>query len=126
MEAPAVRAVIIDLQGLDQASALQVVQAVRKEKASLQVVALTCLPRAEVGDKLFREAGFSYAISKPLRHSTIATVLLQALGVQLQTSTKRKSPDSQLLSGKRLLVVRPACLTMHDLASSFLEETSCQ
>ncbi len=120
------RAVIIDLQGLDQASALQVVQAVRKEKASLQVVALTCLPRAEVGDKLFREAGFSYAISKPLRHSTIATVLLQALGVQLQTSTKRKSPDSQLLSGKRLLVVRPACLTMHDLASSFLEETSCQ
>lgn len=104
-ERPLVQAVIVDLQGVDEVSAIQIGELVRKETGyeAIPVIALTSIASHE--EKL-KEAGFSSTMLKPLRHATVATILLQAFGVGAQVPTKKVTPNPKLLAGKRLLVVR--------------------
>lgn len=58
-------------------------------------------------EKELRDAGVSYMVKKPLRHSSLACVLLEAMNLTPTPATKRavKVDDSKLLSDKRILVV---------------------
>lgn len=104
-EKPLIQAIIVDLQGVDEESTMQIGQLVRKETGyeALPILALTFLP---AHDEKLKEAGFSSSISKPLRHATVASILLQAFGVGAQMPTKKVHSNPKLLVGKRLLVVR--------------------
>lgn len=97
------QAIIVVLQGVDRELTMEIGQRVRTEPGyeTLPIIALTCTP---LPDEL-KTAGYSSTIFKPLRHATVATILLQALGVRFQMSTKKVAPNPKLLTGKRLLVV---------------------
>ena len=106
-EKPLVKAVVVDLQGLDKGSAAKIGHMVRSEKGyeSLPIVALTC-PTQDKDEKVLQEVGYSSMMLKPLRHTTVATILLQAFGVQIKKTIRKPNANPQLLTGKRLLVVR--------------------
>ena len=70
---------------------------------AIPIIALTCLPAHE---EELKEAGYSSSVLKPLRHATVATILLQAFGVRKKMPTKKVNSNPKLLAGKRLLVVR--------------------
>jgi histidine kinase 2/3/4 (cytokinin receptor) len=74
---------------------------------ALPVLALSlALPSAV--EKELKDSGVSFIINKPLRYSTLASVLLEAIGISPKAATKKPnkvSDNSKLLSGKRLLVV---------------------
>lgn len=105
-EKPLVKGVVVDLQGIDQGLAAKIGHTVRSEKGyeSLPIVALTC-PTQDNNEKLLQEAGYSSTMLKPLRHTTVATILLQAFGVQIKKTIRKPNANPQLLTGKRLLVV---------------------
>lgn len=105
-EDPPFQAVIVDLQGLDHASALHLVQSIRKEPnvRSIPVLALSIPPSTETQKELL-EAGFSQIVHKPLRCTTLVAGLLQALGVQMTSASRRANTNAKMLSGKRILVV---------------------
>jgi CheY-like chemotaxis protein len=106
----AVQVVIIDLQGLENALALELVGLIHREPSfeMLPVIALTSRASNAAENKL-QMAGFSNILYKPLRCITIAAVLLQALGMQGQTKLKKgnTNANAKILSGKLLLVVCP-------------------
>lgn len=104
-EKPAIQAVIVDEQGVDEATAMQIGQHVRKE-AGYEAIPIVALTLHSSLDEKLREAGFSSCLVKPLRHATVATNLLQAFGVGAQPPAKKVHPDPKLLVGKRILVVR--------------------
>lgn len=105
-----VKAVVVDLQGIDKGSAAKIGHMVRSEKGyeSLPIVALTC-PTQDKDEKVLQEVGYSSMMLKPLRHTTVATILLQAFGVQIKKTIRKPNANPQLLTGKRLLVVRYKC-----------------
>ena len=102
-ETPLVQAIIVDLQGVDQETTKKIGQFVRIETGyeAVPIIALTFLPTHEE----LKEAGYSSSMLKPLRHSTVATILLQAFGVRTNMPTKKANSNPKLLAGKRLLVV---------------------
>ncbi|KAG0604865.1 hypothetical protein M758_9G014700 [Ceratodon purpureus] len=99
-----VQAIIVDLQGVDQDLTRKIGQFVRMETGyeAIPIIALTCVPPHE---EELKEAGYSSTILKPLRHATVATILLQAFGVRKKMPTKKVNANPSLLAGKRLLVV---------------------
>jgi hypothetical protein len=100
----AIQAVIVDLQGTKQSSALEFACSIRKDcnLVQLLVVGLS-LGFSTSEEKKLREAGFSSLVNKPLRIATLGASLLQPIGVP---ERKRViSNNSKLMSGKRLLVV---------------------
>jgi histidine kinase 2/3/4 (cytokinin receptor) len=96
--------VIIDLQAVSIEAAIQLTKNVKKELKKLPVLAISC-PLSIEAKKELREAGFSQTVFKPLRRTTLATGLLQALGIPLQTPAKLVSANAKMLTGKRVLVV---------------------
>jgi hypothetical protein len=98
------QAVIVDLQGIEHAAALQLAKAVCKavDRKTMPVVALSFTLSTAAQQEL-REAGFSLTVQKPLRQTTLAVGLLQAAGAQLQTIPKKV--NSKMLAGKHILVV---------------------
>lgn len=99
-----VQAIIIDFQGVDKDTTREIGQLVRKEPGyeALPVIALTC---PQIHEEELKKAGYSSTIFKPLRHATVTTILLEALGVRTVTPTTKVAPNPKLLVGKRLLVV---------------------
>ncbi|CAM6097552.1 unnamed protein product [Calypogeia fissa] len=95
---------IVDLQAMEFEPAIQLIKSVRKELPRLPVLAISC-PLSIEAKKELREAGFSQTVFKPLRRTTLATGLLQALGIRLQTPTKIVTDNAKMLTGKRVLVV---------------------
>jgi len=100
----AIQAVIVDLQGTKQSSALEFACSIRKEcnLVQLLVVGLS-LGFSTSEEKKLREAGFSSLVNKPLRIATLGASLLQPIGVPERKQVI--SNNSKLMSGKRLLVV---------------------
>lgn len=98
------QAIIIDFQGVDKDTTREIGQLVRKEPGyeALPVIALTC---PQIHEEELKKAGYSSTIFKPLRHATVTTILLEALGVRTVTPTTKVAPNPKLLVGKRLLVV---------------------
>ncbi len=103
-DTPSFQAVIVDLQGIEHAAALQLAKAVCKavDRKTMPVVALSFTLSTAAQQEL-REAGFSLTVQKPLRQTTLAVGLLQAVGAQLQTIAKKV--NSKMLAGKHILVV---------------------
>ncbi|KAH8941449.1 hypothetical protein BDL97_14G039900 [Sphagnum fallax] len=103
-DTPSFQAVIVDLQGIEHAAALQLAKAVCKavDRKTIPVVALSFTLSTAAQQEL-REAGFSSTVQKPLRQTTLAVGLLQAVGAQLQTIVKKV--NSKMLAGKHILVV---------------------
>jgi hypothetical protein len=117
----AIQAVIVDLQGTKQSSALEFACSIRKEcnLVQLLVVGLS-LGFSTSEEKKLREAGFSSLVNKPLRIATLGASLLQPIGVPQRKRVI--SNNSKLMSGKRLLVVSAYAMqfiTTH-LSISFL------
>lgn len=94
----------MDLQATEFDAAIQLIKSVRKELPRLPVLAISC-PLTIEAKKELREAGFSQTVFKPLRRTTLATGLLQALGIRLQAPTKNVTSNAKMLTGKRVLVV---------------------
>ena len=105
-EEPKIEAVIVDLQGLEHKSALQLVQEMQKEPNTkkLPVLALSIPPESAVQNELL-EAGFGHIVHKPLRCTTLISGLLQTLGMQVKNHSRKANTNAKMLSGKRLLVV---------------------
>jgi CheY-like chemotaxis protein len=103
-ETKAFEAVIVDLQGIEHAVAVQLAKTMRKEadQKSMPLVALS-FPLSTSTQQELQAAGFSLTLQKPVRQTTLAVGLLQAVGVQLRTASKKV--DSKMLAGKQLLVV---------------------
>lgn len=102
-----VQAVVVDLKGLPHASILELASSIRKipNLKALPVLALSmCLTPA--GEKELKEAGISHIISKPLRYATLAAVLLETVGVPIRAPMKKPNANANMLSGRKLLVVR--------------------
>jgi hypothetical protein len=103
-DTPSFQAVIIDLQGIEHAAALQLAKVVCKavDRKTMPVVALSFTLSTAAQQEL-REAGFSLTVQKPLRQTTLAVGLLQAVGAQLQTIAKKV--NNKMLAGKHIIVV---------------------
>ncbi|BBN00910.1 arabidopsis histidine kinase 2/3/4 (cytokinin receptor) [Marchantia polymorpha subsp. ruderalis] len=104
---PQIHAVILDLQGMGMDEAVQLVKLMRKEQhlMSIPVLALSCPLTTPLEKKELYEAGFSQTVFKPIRRTTLATGLLQAVGISLRPPTKTVNTNANMLAGKRLLVV---------------------
>lgn len=99
-------AVVVDLKGLPHDSILELASSIRNIPAlkSLPMLALSMgLMPAE--EKELKDAGISHIISKPLRYTTLAAVLLETVGVPARAPMKRANANANMLSGRRLLVV---------------------
>lgn len=98
----------MDLEGLSLASIADLTSTVRNMPSfkALPVLGLS-LALPPLIEKELRDAGVSYMVKKPLRHSSLACVLLEAMNLTPTPATKRavKVDDSKLLSDKRILVV---------------------
>lgn len=98
-------ALIVDLQGLDHMSALELVQWMKEQSMDkVPMLALTIPPESGVLNEL-QQAGYSHMVHKPLRCTTLISGLLQALGVQIANSSRKANANAKMLAGKRLLVV---------------------
>lgn len=102
------QAILVDLEGLSLASIADLTSTVRNMPSfkALPVLGLS-LALPPLIEKELRDAGVSYMVKKPLRHSSLACVLLEAMNLTPTPATKRavKVDDSKLLSDKRILVV---------------------
>ena len=96
----------MDLKGLPHNSILELASSIRKIPAlkTLPVLALS-MGLTPAGEKELKDAGISHIISKPLRYTTLAAVLLEAVGVPARAPMKRPNAYAHMLSGRRLLVV---------------------
>ena len=98
-------ALIVDLQGLDHMSALELVQWMKEQSMDkVPMLALTIPPESGLLNEL-QQAGYSHMVHKPLRCTTLISGLLQALGVQIANSSRKANANAKMLAGKRLLVV---------------------
>lgn len=98
-------ALIVDLQGLDHMSALELVQRMKEQSMDkVPVLALTIPPESGLLNEL-QQAGYSHMVHKPLRCTTLISGLLQTLGVQIANSSRKANANAKMLAGKRLLVV---------------------
>ncbi|KAG0600992.1 hypothetical protein M758_11G076100 [Ceratodon purpureus] len=100
------QSVVVDLKGLPHVSILELVSSIRKIPAlkTLPVLALS-MGLTPTEEKELKDAGISHIISKPLRYTTLAAVLLDAVGVPARAPMKRTNANANMLSGRKLLVV---------------------
>jgi histidine kinase 2/3/4 (cytokinin receptor) len=101
-----VQAVVVDQKGLAHGSIVELASSIRQIPAlkSLPVLALS-MGLTPAGEKELKDAGVSHIISKPLRYTTLAAVLLEAVGVPARAPMKRPNANANMLSGRRVLVV---------------------
>lgn len=108
------QAVVVDLKGLPHESILELASSIRKIPSlnTVRVLALSMglTPSAE---KELKDAGISHIIAKPLRYATLATVLLESVGVPARASMKKPNANANLLTGRKLLVVTPVLVSLH-------------
>lgn len=108
------QAVVVDLKGLPHESILELASSIRKIPSlnTVRVLALSMglTPSAE---KELKDAGISHIIAKPLRYATLATVLLESVGVPARAPMKKPNANANLLSGRKLLVVTPVLVSLH-------------
>ena len=102
-------AILVDLEGFPSASVIPLASSIRNTSTlkALPVLALS-LRLPPLVEKELKDSGLSYIVNKPLRYSTLACVLLEAIGISPKISTKKLNEtngSAKLLSGKRLLVV---------------------
>ncbi|KAL3691430.1 hypothetical protein R1sor_005081 [Riccia sorocarpa] len=100
------QAIILDLQGMDFKQALELVSYFRNNRRleRVAVLAVSTPLKADVMKEV-TEAGVTQTVFKPIRRTTLASGLLQAIGVKLQTPSRNVNTDAKMLSGKRILVV---------------------
>lgn len=102
---------MVDLKGLLHESAVELASSIRQVLGfkTLPVLALSTGLRP-ANEKELKGAGFPHIINKPLRYNTLASVLLETVGVPARAPMKKMNVDSKMMSGKRLLVVRQQSL----------------
>jgi len=85
---------------------LELASSIRKIPSlkTLPVLALS-MGLTPAGEKELKEAGISHIIAKPLRYATLATVLLETVGVPARVPMKKPNANANMLSGRKLLVV---------------------
>ncbi|KAL2622497.1 hypothetical protein R1flu_002702 [Riccia fluitans] len=100
------QAIILDLQGMDFRQALELVRYFRnnRELQRVAVLAVSTPLKAEVMKEV-AEAGVTQTVFKPIRRTTLASGLLQAIGVKLQAPSRNVNTNAKMLSEKRILVV---------------------
>lgn len=103
---PPFQAVIVDLQGMDHTSSIQLVQRLKQESTfnNIPVLALSIPPESALQSEL-HEAGYLHIVHKPLRCTTLMSGLLQAMGMQVTNPSRKQNANEKMLAGKRLLVV---------------------
>ncbi|KAG0567924.1 hypothetical protein KC19_7G172500 [Ceratodon purpureus] len=104
-----IQAILIDLEGFPGAYITPLACSIRNMSTlkALPVLALS-LGLSPAVESALKDSGVSYIVNKPLRYSTLASVLLEAIGISSKASTKKPNKvnyDAKILSGKRLLVV---------------------
>jgi CheY-like chemotaxis protein len=107
-EGPTIQAVLVDLRGIPSSSVNELVCSIRNTPnlKSLPVLALPYPGLTASVENDLRDSGISYIINKPLRYSTLVSVLHEAIGVVHKAPPKKKVIDNvKLLQGKRCLVV---------------------
>ncbi|KAL3683272.1 hypothetical protein R1sor_001294 [Riccia sorocarpa] len=100
------QAIILDLQGMNFKQALELVRYFR-DSSKLQTIAVLAVStplKAEVMKEV-TEAGVTQTVFKPIRRTTLASGLLQAIGIKLQTPSRNLNADAKMLTGRRILVV---------------------
>ena len=119
-DGPPLQAVIVDLQGMDHQSSIQLVQGLKESPfKSIPVLALSIPPDSSLQNEL-REAGYLHIVHKPLRCTTLVSGLLQTLGMQVTNPSRKQNTNSEMLAGKRLLVVDDNMVNRR-VASSMLQ-----
>lgn len=106
--ASTIQAVLVDLKGLPSVSAMELASSIRNTPnlKALPVLALPCPGLSPSAEKDLKNSGVSFIINKPLRYSTLASVLHEAIGLTQKATPKKKAVDNvKLLTGKRCLVV---------------------
>jgi len=114
--------VIVDFQGLDHQSSIQLVQRLKQSPSpvnELPVLALSVPPGSAL-QKEFNDAGYAHIVHKPLRCTTLLSGLLQILGLQVTHLARKPNTNADLLAGQRLLVVDDN-LVNRRVASSMLQ-----
>ncbi|XP_024403116.1 probable histidine kinase 6 isoform X1 [Physcomitrium patens] len=102
---PPFQAVIVDLQGMDHKSSIQLVQRLKVSTAkTFPVLALSIPPDIALQTEL-HEAGYQHIVHKPLRCTTLISGLLQTLGMQVTNLSRKQNANAEMLTGKCLLVV---------------------
>jgi histidine kinase 2/3/4 (cytokinin receptor) len=101
-----VQAVVVDLKGLPHESILELACAIRKipSRETLPILALS-MGLSPCEEKELKDAGISHIIAKPLRYATLATVLLETVGIPARRPMKKPNANAQMLSGSNILVV---------------------
>ncbi|KAG0608428.1 hypothetical protein M758_8G105000 [Ceratodon purpureus] len=103
---PKVQGVVVDLKGMPHESILELASSIRRVPSlkTLPVLALS-MGLTPSGEKELKDAGISHIINKPLRYTTLATVLLETVGVPARAPMKKPNANANMLSGRKLLVV---------------------
>lgn len=103
---PPFRAVLLDLEGMELSSALQLVRELRKEFSNdrLAILILTASSATTVHRQV-HEAGCAQIVLKPIRSTTLCSVLLTAIGIGAKAAPKPVTNNAKMLEGKTLLVV---------------------
>jgi histidine kinase 2/3/4 (cytokinin receptor) len=117
---PSLQAVVVDLQGMDHNSAIQLVQRLKQSSArNIPALALSIPPDSALQTEL-QEAGYSHIVHKPLRCTTLISGLLQVLGMQVNNPSRKANTNAEMLAGRRLLVVDDNMVNRR-VASSMLQ-----
>jgi histidine kinase 2/3/4 (cytokinin receptor) len=112
--------VVVDLQGMDHNSAIQLVQRLKQSSArNIPALALSIPPDSALQTEL-QEAGYSHIVHKPLRCTTLISGLLQVLGMQVNNPSRKANTNAEMLAGRRLLVVDDNMVNRR-VASSMLQ-----
>ncbi|KAG6554893.1 hypothetical protein Mapa_003477 [Marchantia paleacea] len=98
--------VILDLQGMQFNMALELVKFLRRSPKlqKIAVLAVSTPLSAEMMKEVL-EAGVTQTVFKPIRRTTLASGLLQALGIKLHAPSRNVNTNSKMLADKRMLVV---------------------
>jgi histidine kinase 2/3/4 (cytokinin receptor) len=119
-DGPPIQAVIVDLQGMDHDSSIQLVQRLKESTfKKVPVLALSVPPDSSLQSEL-HEAGYLHIVHKPLRCTTLIAGLVQSLGMQVTNPSRKQNTNAEMLSGKRLLVVDDNMVNRR-VASSMLQ-----
>lgn len=107
-ESTKVQAVVVDLKGLPRDSVLELATSIRNLKSNLKSLPILALSMnlTAYEEKRLKDVGVSHFISKPLRYSTLAAVLLETVGIPTRAPMKKPNANAMMLSGRKLLVVR--------------------
>ncbi|XP_024359529.1 probable histidine kinase 6 [Physcomitrium patens] len=119
-EGPPFQAVIVDLQGMDHMTAIQLVQRLKESVVNkIPVLALSIPPESELQSEL-QKAGYQHIVHKPLRCNALISGLLQTLGIEVTNPSRKQNANAEMLAGKRLLVVDDNMVNRR-VASSILQ-----